>query len=259
VPPSPRPSDDGSPSAAAVTGGPEARPRRPRPVLGATRIVFGALATLRRDRSMHGPGIAYRCRLEMDPPAGLVQGAPFFERHATYDATVRFSRGIGLPQPLADLLGVALRVDAAHPDGGPQDLLVTSSGGRRGTRRMLLPSRDGFFGQWFSSVLPYRVGASRTLLGVRATTPAAGSGTDFERLEATHAGGDLTFALALARRRGWTTVGVIHVGARLPDDESTALSFDPWVTGGGIRPVGILNRLRAAAYPGSLEARRAVT
>lgn len=232
------------------------RPRRPRPVLRATAAIFAGLATARHDRSMHGPGIAFRCRVELAPPAGVGHGAPFFAEPATYDATIRFSRGIGLPQPAADLLGIAIRVHDAHPGGAPQDLLVTSSGGRPGTRRLLLPARDGFFGQWFSSVLPYRVGDARTLLGVRAVTPAAGEGTDFARLQATHGRGDLTFALALADRVGWTRVGTILVGDRLSDAESTALSFDPWTAGPGIRPVGVLNRLRAAAYPGSRKARR---
>lgn len=253
--PVPRPAD--RPAGATPERGPQERPRGPRIVLRASAAVFGALARARRSRSMHGPGVAYRCRVRIDPPAGLVSGAPFFAREASYDATIRFSRGIGLPQPLADLLGVAVRVHAAHPDGAPQDLLVTSSGGRRGTRRLLLPARDGFFGQWFSSVLPYRVGDVTTVLGLRAATPPAGEGTDFERLAATHARGDLVFVLALAARAGWTGVGRVHVGARLPDDEATALSFEPWTSGPGIRPVGVLNLLRSAAYPASRRARRA--
>lgn len=206
---------------------------------------------------MHGPGVAYRGRLEMAPPAGLGD-APFLSRTATYDATVRFSRGIGLPQPAADLLGIAVHVPDAHGPGVPQDLLVTSSGGRRGTRRMLLPARDGFFGQWFSSVLPYRVGDRRTVLGVRAATRPSGTGTDFERLEATHAAGGLRFALALASGPGWRAIGTIHADERLDDETAQALAFDPWTTGPGIRPVGVLNRLRAAAYPGSRGARRRV-
>lgn len=232
--------------------------RRPKVVLAPVGLVFGTLAGVRRDRSMHGPGIAHRGRLELDPPAGLVDGAPLFERRAAFDATVRFSRGIGLPQPAADLLGVAIRVHDAHGPGEPQDLLVTSSGGRPVTRRMLLPARDGFFGQWFSSVLPYRVGTRRTLLGLRATAPATGSGTDFERLEATARAGGPEFALALADGPGWTRVGTLRIGERLPDEEAATLVFDPWTTSGGIRPVGVLNRLRAGAYPASRRVREAL-
>jgi hypothetical protein len=123
---------------------------------------------------------------------------------------------------------------------------------------MLLPARDGFFGQWFSSVLPYRVGGRRTLLGLRATAPAHGTGTDFERLEETVRAGGPVFALALADGPGWTRVGTLRVGARLPDEESERLRFDPWTTSGGIRPVGVLNRLRAGAYPASRRVREAL-
>lgn len=243
---------DGDPTAEAVT-----RPEGPRAVLGPTGALFGALARARHDRSMHGPGIAFRCRVELAPPPGFVAGAPFFEEVAAYRATIRFSRGIGLPQPAADLLGIAVRVQDAHGPGRPQDLLVTSSGRGRIGRRLLLPARDGFFGQWFSSVLPYRVGSRRTLLGVRALTRPTGEGTDLQRLLSTRGTGELSFGLALAHDRGWTRTGTIHVDDRLPDDEATALTYDPWTTGGGISPVGIGNRLRAAAYPGSRRARGA--
>jgi hypothetical protein len=232
------------------------RPDRPRLVLRPTAALFGGLALARRDRSMHGPGLAFRCRVEIDPPPGYVEDAPLLERPATHDATIRFSRGIGLPQPWADLLGIAVRIHGAYGPGVPQDLLVTSSGGARGARRLLLPARDGFFGQWFSSVLPYRVGPRRTLLGDRAVSSPAGEGTDFERLEAAHRRGGVTFALALADDRGWTRVGTIRLGERLTDEEAAALVFEPWTTGGGIRPVGVLNRLRAAAYPASRGVRR---
>lgn len=224
-------------------------------VLAGTRAVFGGLAALRRDRSMHGPGVAYRARLVVAPPPGFVVGAPFLAEPGAHDATIRFSRGIGLPQPAADLLGIAVRVPNAHGAGAHQDLLVTSSGGRPGTRRLLLPARDGFFGQWFSSVLPFRVGTRRTLLGMRAATPPSGEGTDFERLEATRATGELRFVLALADRTGWVRVGTVHVEDRLDDETATALVFDPWSTGPGIEPVGVLNRLRSAAYPASRRVR----
>lgn len=200
---------------------------------------------------MHEPGIAFRAVLELDPPEGFVRGAPLFAEPASYGATIRFSRGIGLPQPWADLLGIAVRVHDAYGPGLVQDLLVTSSSGRPVARRMLLPSRDGFFGQRFSSVLPYRIGHRRTLLGMHATVAPAGEGTDFERLAAAHARGDLTFDLALAAGPGWTRVGTVRVGERLDRETSTALTFDPWTTGPGVRPAGVLNLLRSAAYPAS--------
>jgi hypothetical protein len=235
-----------------------ARPRRPRIVLRPTGAVFGGLAHLRGDeRSMHEPGVAFRARLVVEPVPGLARGAPLFEEAREHEATIRFSRGIGLPQPWADLLGIAVRVHDAYGSGRDQDLLVTSSSGRVGARRLLIPARDGFFGQWFSSVLPFRVGDRRTLMGMHALRPAAGEGTDFERLLATHAEGGLAFSFALADRAGWTRVGRVNVGERLTQEASTALTFDPWTTGPGVRPAGLLNLLRSAAYPASRRMRGA--
>lgn len=135
------PVDD--PAEGTPEGAAPARLRRPRLVQRETAGVFGALAAARGDRSMHGPGIAFRARLEMTPPPGVLDGAPFFARARTYDATIRFSRGIGLPQPAADLLGVAVRVQDAHPGGRPQDLRVTSSGGRRARGASCSPRATG--------------------------------------------------------------------------------------------------------------------
>ena len=43
----------------------------------------------------------------------------------------------------------------------------------------------------------------------------------------------------------------MKLGERLDDETSRRLRFNPWNSGGGIRPVGLLNSLREAAYRGS--------
>lgn len=234
-------------------------PHAPSPVLRVTGDVFAGLSRARHGRrSLHPRGRAYRGVLELHPPAGAADGSPFFSTAADYAATVRFSRGIGLPQPLPELLGIAVRVHDARGPGADQDLLVSSSARRPLLRRVLLPGREGFFGGWFSSVLPFRVGGRRAVFGLRALTPPVEpDGPDLERLDATARAGGLTFALMLAEEPfgRWVRMGTLRVGEPLPAEESEALTFAAWTTGEDVRPVGLLNTLRAGAYPGSRRGR----
>jgi hypothetical protein len=74
-------------------------------------------------------------------------------------------------------------------------------------------------------------------------------GDEFDRLAAAAAGGRLVFGLAVAPVNGrFRRVGTLHVGERLPDSLD-ALRFSPFNCGGGLEPVGLLNRLRDYAYP----------
>ena len=56
-------------------------------------------------------------------------GIPWLDAAATDPAVVRMSRGAGLPAPLPDLLGLAIRL----PGGAePVDLLLSTTGRRPG-------------------------------------------------------------------------------------------------------------------------------
>jgi hypothetical protein len=68
-------------------------------------------------------------------------------------ALLRFSRGAGLPEPLPDALGVAIKLPDAHGPGADQDLLLTSSSDRPLLRRLLFPARSFLRGA-FSTALP---------------------------------------------------------------------------------------------------------
>ena len=58
-----------------------------------------------------------------------------------------------------------------------------------------------------------------------------------------------TFHLAVAALEGrFHPVAEIRLGARLPE-VADALRFNPWNTGGGLEPAGLLNRWRRRAYP----------
>jgi hypothetical protein len=71
--------------------------------------------------------VGYHARLEITPGARRWAGARLLVPGARYDAVVRFSRGGGLPEPLPDALGVAVRLPDAYGPGRTQDFLVTSS------------------------------------------------------------------------------------------------------------------------------------
>jgi hypothetical protein len=77
-------------------------------------------------------------------------------------ALLRFSRGAGLPEPLPDALGVAIKLPDAHGPGADQDLLLTSSSDRPLLRRLLFPARS-FLRRAFSTALPYELGDERVV------------------------------------------------------------------------------------------------
>jgi hypothetical protein len=218
---------------------------------------FYALATLRRRRSLHPAGIGYEgwLRVPDEPPAR--PAVPLFQAGTTHPALLRFSRGAGLPEPLPDALGVAIKLPDAHGSGRDQDLLLTSSTDRPLVRRLLFPARSFVRGA-FSTALPYDLGDDRVVL---LLVPAhAGDGRRAARgalaeLRAAAVDG-LRFELRAARSFGRSqALATVTVGPPLPDDQTEALRFNPWTTGPGIRPAGWLNLLRDAAYRASQRGR----
>ena len=218
---------------------------------------FYALATLRRRRSLHPAGIGYEgwLRVPDEPPAR--PAVPLFQAGTTHPALLRFSLGAGLPEPLPDALGVAIKLPDAHGPGRDQDLLLTSSTDRPLVRRLLFPARSFVRGA-FSTALPYDLGDDRVVL---LLVPAhAGDGRRVVRgalaeLRAAAVDG-LRFELRTARSFGRSqALATVTVGPPLPDDQTEALRFNPWTTGPGIRPAGWLNLLRDAAYQASQRGR----
>jgi hypothetical protein len=226
---------------------------------------FYALATLRRRRSLHPTGIGYQGWLRVLNECPPQSSVPLFQVGATHQALLRFSRGAGLPEPLPDALGVAIKLPDAHGPGADQDLLLTSSTDRPLLRRLLFPARSFVHGA-FSTALPYDLGSERVvLLLVPALTSAgrvAGGGGHhpvrgaLAELRAVAANG-LEFELRTARSLGRSQpLAAVTVGPPLSADQTEALRFNPWTTGPGIRPSGWLNLLRDAAYQASQRGRR---
>jgi hypothetical protein len=229
----------------------------------ATAAGFYALAALRRRRSLHLTGVGYQGQLLVCGDGSGRPGVPLLRPGAAYPALLRFSRGAGLPEPLPDALGVAVKLPDAHGPGADQDLLLTSSTSRPLLRRLLLPARSFVRGA-FSTALPYDLGGERVVvLLVPAPTgnersPGGvdrGGGAMAELRAAAVAG--LGFELRTAGTFGPSRrLGTLTIGQPLPAEQTRALRFNPWTTGPGIRPSGWLNLLRDAAYRASQRGRR---
>ena len=226
---------------------------------------FYALAALRRKRSLHPTGVGYQGWLRVPKESPPRSGVPLFQAGATHQAILRFSRGAGLPDPLPDALGVAIKLPNAHRPGVDQDLLLTSSTDRPLLRRLLFPARSFVRGA-FSTALPYEFGSERVVLllvpGPAGVGRSAGEadyrpvGGALAELRAAAANG-LEFELRTARSFGRSQpLATVTVGASLSADQTEVLRFNPWTTGPGVRPSGWLNLLRDAAYRASQRGRQ---
>jgi hypothetical protein len=232
------------------------------PVRGAARVsdivagplaagVFGALSALRRRRVFHPYGRAFDATVDL---VGLPDLAPSVLASAgRHRAVVRLSRGAGVPEPLPDILGVAVRLlDVGEERGQHQDLLLASSGTAPVLRHTLVPV-TGFGRAHYSSVLPQQAGGMTVVLGLRPVwsgepSPTARLDDVAEALTSAR----LTFDLAVAAPAGeWRTAGRIEVGAARGEAESESLRFNPFNDAGGVEPIGALNGLRRRAYAAS--------
>jgi hypothetical protein len=188
--------------------------------------VIRAASTARGQRVVHPRGTTLSGRLAV--AGGSAYGAALLDQPGEHDVLVRLSRSLGLPAPLPDVHGLAVRVLDCYGPGRHQDWLVDSTTPAPLLRRLPLPRLRP--AGTYSSFLPYDVGGQRMLLGAR------------------WAGDDL--ALLVGTPYGpWQQVGVVTLGP--PIEDGRKVRFDPWTTGGGITPVGFLQRLRRGAYPAS--------
>ena len=207
----------------------------PESVAAPTGAFWATLSRLRRKRIFHPRGGAFDAIV--DVPGGARTGVALFDERASFAATVRFSRGAGLPEPLPDVVGIALRIRDAHGAGRHQDFLMNTSLDLPVLHHLMIPVLGGGLGAAYSSILAYRLAGDLALVGA---------------VDRTEEG----FRLAVAGvGRRFRPVADVRLGRALPQARADALRFDPWNTGGGIRPAGPFQAARAAAYPGSQRGR----
>ena len=211
--------------------------------------VLGAVAGIRGGKAVHPHGAVHRGCLRVSGSGSAPLGSTLLSEPGEHACLVRFSRSVGLPRPLPDLLGMSIRVPHAYGRHCPQDLLLVTSADLPLLHHVFLPVSDGQ-SRPYSSSLPFRAGDEVFLIGAlpRRASPRPRGGTDLERLARAAATGRLRFDLAVAPVMGrFQAIAAIEIGERLPP-ELDALRFDAWNCGGGLSPVGTLNRMRGSAY-----------
>lgn len=186
--------------------------------------------TLHRVKPLHPDGELFHATIARLGAPGLNAGVPWIEAAGESPAIVRISRAIGLPDPLPDIAGLAIRIDPAEHAA---DLLLASTGTGRLGRFVLQPRRPGATGT-LTSLLPYRTSAGPLLL---AASPAADGG----------------YELAWALGTGpWRTFALMHLGASYDGDPD--VSFDPVLNVlPGLAQYDWVRRLREPAYRESRE------
>lgn len=198
----------------------------------AAGAAFRALSHLRGARVFHPRGDGFEATLEVF--SGW-EGVPAFAPGVEHRAIVRLSRAAGFPEPLPDAHGIGLRLPDVYGTGRHQDFLLATSSRGPILQHLLLPGVHG--GQPYSSLVFYRIGDDIRVVGALPD-------------------GERRFKLAVAPvTGGWTPIGELRLGRKLPGEYSDQLAFNPWNTGEGIRPIGPLMGLRRAAYRGSQRGR----
>jgi hypothetical protein len=220
----------------------------PGPIAKPAAAVFRGLSTLRQARAFHPDGVVFEATVEIDRPPTELADVPLLGRRGSHPAVVRLSRALGLPRPVPDIHGFAVRLVDAHGPERHQDFLTVTSLDGPIAHHLLLPT-GGFFSLPFSTLLPYRMGDEIRLVGASSMTEPVDDGESLGQLLATAEDRRVRFELALASLLGsWSPIGVVSLGARVAQEQAERLRFNPRNTGGNIRPTGPFMGLRESAY-----------
>ena len=197
--------------------------------------MFFVIAKLRGGRkALHPDGTVHRGLLRRHG-SSVATGVSWIDEPGEDDVTVRLSRSVGLPQPLPDILGVAVQVPTAPGHG---DLLLAGTGTGRLGRFLPHPRRRYDTGA-YCSFFPYRTPSGPLLLGAMAAEPAG------------------AFQLAWARLTGtWHVFGTLELAPDPGAGRDGELSFDPVLHEvPGLHSYRWAAQLRRFAYAASRRAR----
>ncbi|WP_435768836.1 hypothetical protein [Nocardioides sp. SYSU DS0651] len=187
-------------------------------------ITSGLAAIRPSEKPLHPDGEMFSGRL-VRPGSEENTGVPWFDQPGQDEVLVRVSRAIGLPHPIPDIHGLALRLRKGQTRYG--DLLLATTGWDRVTRHLLMPSWNP---DWpLTSLLPYRSPIGPVVLGARPID---------ER------GYELCWA---PMGKGWHTLGELTLDDPLPEGEQ--VSFDPVLNPlPGLQQYTWVERLRERSY-----------
>jgi hypothetical protein len=169
---------------------------------GAGYGIGGALAGLaaaRGAKAVHPHGVSYRARVVIDGAARAPHGSQLLSTRGEYSALMRFSRSLGMPRPIPDLLGVSLRVLDAYGPARHQDFLLVSSVDLPVLHHLFVPASD-VQQRPYSSSLPFRAGDETFLVGV-VSDPHSPRPSGDDEFRATAASGQHGSLDLRARRR----------------------------------------------------------
>lgn len=207
---------------------------------------------------MHPRGAVFHAVLErqggVDP-----WGVPWLDARATDPALARLSRGAGLPAPLPDLLGIAIRLpgdaQGGDPrDGAPIDLLLSTTGRGPLTRLVPVPRRDA--AAVYSSIMAYRSDAGSLRLAALPEDDDVPS--DPQPLASAVSRSGLRFTLAACRGLGpWRPFARLTLREPLPGLDPEVRFDAVQNPPPGLVPDGPMARFRAPAYSRARAAGRA--
>ncbi len=169
--------------------------------------VFGLVGILRANRPLHASGVVFDAEVRRTGGSAPT-GCGWLDAPGTDRGLVRLSRAVGLPDPLPDVLGLAL----TFRDTGAArcDLLLATTGLAPGARHVLLPRRDPGRAR-YTSLLPYRGPCGPVLL---AAVPVGWSPLRFQLMSAGLVG-------------GWQRFGTLDLSGAGDPDPRRAPRFDP--------------------------------
>jgi hypothetical protein len=204
-------------------------------------VPLGGLARWRRGKPMHPRGAVFDAVLERRGSTPE-WGVPWLDEAATEPAQVRLSRSVGLPAPLPDLLGLAVRAPGAER---PVDLLLTTTGTGPLGRFVVRPRWNA--AAPYSSIMGYR--SDSGILRIAALPEDDAAPSEPAPLASAVAGRGLAFTLAAACGAGpWRPFGRLRIAAPRkpldPDVAFDAVQHPP----PGLVADGPMARFRAPAY-----------
>lgn len=210
----------------------------------AVGAVFGAVAAVRGAKPLHPRGVVLSARLRRHG-SDVPWGVAWMDEPGEELGVVRLSRSAGLPPPLPDVLGLALRLRSQ--DGALTDVLLSTTGSGPGTRHLLVPRRRAI-GPAYGSLVPFRGPRGPVHLG---TLPArAPVLADAAAIAAASSAGPLILTLAAATPRGpWRPFAELELRARAGSDVDPDVAFDPILHPvPGLPMYDGIAQLRAVAY-----------
>ncbi|WP_251044179.1 SRPBCC family protein [Arthrobacter sp. ISL-48] len=197
----------------------------------ALAAIFRATKLVRPNRPIHPRGVSLAGELSRNgSPLGGGSGLDWLDHPGVDTVEARFSRSVGFPPRVPDILGLALRIHSNRQDSEatePADVLFASTGWTFPSRIVLLP-RLNIGGATLTTLMPYRGKRGPVLLGLRTLQlpPHSGNVSDAEAQLSLDTG-DWVLGLYFAKPAGrWIRAGELRLRTA-EEGADTPLRFNP--------------------------------